>query len=53
MTKKKKYEEPLLFKYKEKLDEMTRFNDLGSHGSDTGTRGSSEGKRNRCPLGFK
>lgn len=53
MKKKKPFVEPLLYKHKEKLDEMTKFNDLGSHGAGTGANGSSGGKRSRCPLGYK
>ncbi len=53
VTKKKPFVEPVLFKHKEKLDEITKFNDLGSHGANTSTRGSRDGKRGRCPLGFK
>lgn len=53
MKKKKRFEEPLLYKHREKLDEITRFNDLGSYGTDTGAGGSSNGKRRTCPLGFK
>lgn len=53
MTKKKTFVEPVLFKHKEKLDEITKFNDLGSHGADTSTSGRRNGKHGKCPLGFK
>lgn len=53
MTKKKPFVEPVLFKHKEKLDEITKFNGLGSHGADTNTGGSRRGRRLKCPLGFK
>lgn len=53
MIKKKPFVEPVLFKHKEKLDEITKFNQMGSYGADTGTGGSRHGKSGRCPLGFK
>lgn len=49
VKKKKPFVEPVLFKHKEKLDEITKlFNDLGSHGADT----NGQGKHGKCPLGF-
>lgn len=55
VTKKKPFVEPVLFKHKEKLDEITKFNDLGSHGADSSTSagGGRNSRNRRCPLGFK
>jgi hypothetical protein len=53
MTKKKPFVEPVLFKHKEKLDEITKFNGFGSQGTDTSTSRRISRKNGRCPLGFK
>lgn len=53
MKQKKPFVEPVLLKHKEKLDEITMFNGLGSHGADSGSSSGRRGKHGKCPLGFK
>lgn len=54
MTGKKTFVEPVLFKHKEKLDEVTKtFNDLGSHGTDTCPTRRHHRRNRRRHRGFR